>query len=1003
MRAEAAPSSVAVTPENAAVINLLSPFLSLNSTAIGQQTLQVDLSQAVAINQNASSVAVLNDYMPTATLGALAISDENLLGAAQTTVNGLPKATTYGVAANLAGGLPTQNTTAWALYSGQQPIGGFGSILGAAYVNDVGSAGATVTLPNTVALLTTANNQIVNTVSTGDSQVAKFYFANGTENGLATAIAPTGYTLPTANGYPNTTTSVYDTAFGVKNTQSGQNSYGDSHPYQIALADGTTYTLYDSTVSTACTSSACTTASATLTMPKPSTNPAFPSSHMAYAMSDSLLLGMMVPQLYQSMLMRASEMGNSRVVVGVHYPTDIIASRAMASFDLANLLNNPSYISNAAVTGTAVNMPSMFEAAAPELQGQLTTAAATAGCGTSLTTCATSSTNANPYAPSATNAAVYAARLTYGLPTLTFAQAPQEQAPSGSPDASILLATLYGGSSSTAQALATAAGGALYGNLSTATIDQIIVNTETNAIAAFYGTSLSYWSRINLYAAAGYFQDVTGTITLASTDQVNTNVTVANTGVLAGSGKITGNVVFQSGGALAVTGNGNGVVATPTVSGAVTFQSGSQVQVGGMVLPGTAYTILNTTAGSSISVGSGVTVVGSWSSPFLTGSLTVVGDPVLALTTTSSFHSAAVTQNQMDAATGLDNGANAGRYGSAGQNLLTSLLQNTTTANAPATFDSLSGEGIADQQQVAFDAAEMFAASVLAQATRWAGTPSGETGGRAWGAGFGQSSTLDGNAGTGAASVTSQTTGGAAGVDFRLLPSVMLGFAAGYSNSTFDVDARSTSGHLDGTQAAVYGAGNAGPLYAAGTLAYGHFNNSLNRTAYGSGEGSSFGSNSWVARAEAGYQIALSPANVTPFVGFQASWLANPSFAETSPSGGMAGLSVASQTVNSDKFYVGAQFDTNVSLGGGLVLTPYARVAWEHEFRTVRSMDAAFQALPGSNFIVYGAPGAADLARVDAGATVNLMANLVLYAEFDGAFAGNGSGYAGRGGVRLSW
>jgi hypothetical protein len=99
---------------------------------------------------------------------------------------------TYGVAANPAGGLPTPNTVAWAMYNGQQPVGGFGWILGAAYVRGVGSNGAAVTLPNTVTLLNTANTQIVNTVATSDSQIAKFYFANGTVDGAAPAVAPAG-------------------------------------------------------------------------------------------------------------------------------------------------------------------------------------------------------------------------------------------------------------------------------------------------------------------------------------------------------------------------------------------------------------------------------------------------------------------------------------------------------------------------------------------------------------------------------------------------------------------------------------------------------------------------------------------------------------------------------------------------------------------------------------------------------------------------------------------
>jgi uncharacterized protein with beta-barrel porin domain len=601
-----ATTAVTITPENVAVFNLLSPFLNLNATLTGQQTLAASLSQADAINQNAASVSVLNGGLSTATLAALAISDENLLGKASNTVTGLSG--TYGPAANLAGGLPTQNTSGWAVYNGAQPIGGFGSILGAAYVTDVSPSNTT--LPNTVALLTAALNQTGNTGPAsmpGDSQVAKFYFANGTSNGTTTAVAPNGYTLPTDNGYPNTTTSVYDTQYGVSNTTAGQNAYGDSHPYQT-VPQGVSYTLWDSTVKTASTVAGA---------PSPSSNPSFPSSHMAYAMTDSLLLGMMVPQLYQSMLLRASEMGESRIVVGVHYPLDIIGSRAFSSYDLANLLNNPAYINNASVTGTAINLPSLFASAAPELQGQLTQAAAAASCGTSLATCATSATNVNPYAASAANAATYAARLTYGLPTLSFAQAPAEQAPTSGPnagpDASILLATLYGGSSATAQNLANAVSGVVgsggsLGNLSTNTINQIILNTETNALSAFYGTSLSYWARINLYAAAGYFQDVTGTLSLANTDKVNTSVTVASGGVMNGGGTITGAVAVQAGGMLGGT---SAAPAITTVNGAVTQAAGStfSVNIDGQTAGNGAgnYSQLNVSNGYVLAAASGAT------------------------------------------------------------------------------------------------------------------------------------------------------------------------------------------------------------------------------------------------------------------------------------------------------------------------------------------------------------------------------------------------------------
>jgi hypothetical protein len=120
------------------------------------------------------------------------------------------------------------------------------------------------------------------------------------------------------------------------------------------------------------------------------------------------------------------------------------------------------------------------------------------------------------------------------------------------------------------------------------TIDQIIVNTETNALAAFYGTSLSYWSRINLSAAAGYFQGVTGSLSLASTDTVKTDVTIDATGTLGGTGTIDGNVT-NAGGAIK-PGDAPGVL---TIQGNLDESTPSdlEIELGGTT-PGTGFSQL---------------------------------------------------------------------------------------------------------------------------------------------------------------------------------------------------------------------------------------------------------------------------------------------------------------------------------------------------------------------------------------------------------------------------
>jgi outer membrane autotransporter protein len=555
--AQAMAQSATVTASDVNALNLLSPFLSLNASATGQSTLTYNLNDALTVNQFAAG---------SSTIAAVSISDKTIFSGNSTSIT-LPSGASaaYGPGANLAGGLPTQMVQSTGGIAPYQQYGGLGN-LGTAYQAAVSPTSAQV--PSVVTLLNNAYS-----FTSQDLGVAKYYFANGTVDGSTTAVAPSGYKLPTANGYPNTSTSVYDAAYGVSNTGANQDTYGDSRPSQVSnRVNG-----YDPTALTGL-----------------ATNPSFPSGHTTYAFTDSILTGMMVPQYFQAMLLRASEYGNSRIDLGVHYPLDIIASRSFVSYDLAQLLNAGSSVytqTNTLSSPTSQNLNTQFQTAAKALNGYL--GGQTSSCGGSIAACAAS----NPYntysattyasAPfvtntgsttSSINSAIYDSRMAYGLPTLSYAQAPREQAPAGGPDASILLATLYGGANSNAAtaALAASVGGGLYGNLANSTINQIIVNTETNALAAFYGTSLSYWSRVDLYDAAGYFQNVTGTITLASTDQVNTNVTVANTGTLNGGGTITGNLAVQSGGTLGGTG---AAPAITTVNGQVTQGAGSTLSV----------------------------------------------------------------------------------------------------------------------------------------------------------------------------------------------------------------------------------------------------------------------------------------------------------------------------------------------------------------------------------------------------------------------------------------
>jgi len=86
-----------------------------------------------------------------------------------------------------------------------------------------------------------------------------------------------------------------------------------------------------------------------------------------------------------------------------------------------------------------------------------------------------------------------------------------------------------------------------------------------------------------------------------------------------------------------------------------------------------------------------------------------------------------------------------------------------------------------------------------------------------------------------------------------------------------------------------------------------------------------------------------------------------------------------------------------------MVLSPYARLSWVHEFNPTRSIDATFIALPGAAFTVDGPRASSDALRIDAGAKLAIGPNAWLYASFDGEFSDRGQSYAGKGGVRVAW
>ena len=281
---------------------------------------------------------------------------------------------------------------------------------------------------------------------------------------------------------------------------------------------------------------------------------------------------------------------------------------------------------------------------------------------------------------------------------------------------------------------------------------------------------------------------------------------------------------------------------------------------------------------------------------------------------------------------------------------------------------------------------------------------------RMWAAGFGGRSSLNGETSTGAADLRSHTAGFAIGFDAQIYRTTLAGIAVGYTRSGFSVEERLSSGTVEGAHVGIYGMKQFGPLYFAATAEYAHFSNQTNRNIdwvldeRARGE---FASDAYSARLEAGWRRSFGIHRVTPFAGLDVSYLRSDGFVEDSVSAlggpGILGLTVDADSVTSLTSALGVQFDTRVALANGQTLTPFARVAWVHEFNPDRSIHSNLTLSPAAFFAPEGAAAASDMARVRAGARLDVTGRVALFAYFDGEFSSQGQSYAGTGGVRISW
>ncbi len=275
-----------------------------------------------------------------------------------------------------------------------------------------------------------------------------------------------------------------------------------------------------------------------------------------------------------------------------------------------------------------------------------------------------------------------------------------------------------------------------------------------------------------------------------------------------------------------------------------------------------------------------------------------------------------------------------------------------------------------------------------------------------WGAAYGGSANIDGNAVVGSNNVTARTWGVVGGADYKVTPNTLIGFALAGGGTNYSLANALGHGSSDLFQAGVFGRHNFGAAYISGALNYGWHDVTTNRTVTLAGVDqlqARFRAETFSGRFEGGYRYANPVVALTPYAAAQFTSVRLPGYAEQVLAGaGTFALAYAGQTTTTTRTELGLRTDKSFAMQDG-VLTLRGRAAWAHDYNNDRAITALFQTLPGTSFVVGGARPNPDAALVSAGAEMKWLSGFSLAGTFEGEFSGNYQSYAGKGVAKYSW
>ena len=282
-----------------------------------------------------------------------------------------------------------------------------------------------------------------------------------------------------------------------------------------------------------------------------------------------------------------------------------------------------------------------------------------------------------------------------------------------------------------------------------------------------------------------------------------------------------------------------------------------------------------------------------------------------------------------------------------------------------------------------------------------------------WAAGYGGHNNTTGNTFVGSHDRSARTYGYATGLDYRVTPYTLVGFALAGGSTNYGLSDGLGGGHSDMFQSAIYSLTRVDAAYISAALAYAWHRVSTDRVLTVAGIDhltADFSANNIGGRIEGGYRFVvpgvfyLPEFGFTPYAAFQMQAFHTPSYSEIPASGSsIFALNYDRHTTTTSRTELGAWFNRSILLDDGAILALRTRTAWAHDSWSDARMTAAFQSLPGSTFTVIGATPVHDSLLVSAVAEISFKNRISLAGKFDSELAQHSQTYVGTARLRYTW